>query len=367
VPGVAAGLLVDGEVELAAAGRLALGGGEPVGVETPFRVASITKWFTASLATLSLDLDAPLAGTSARRLLSHTAGWRQDAPEPLPEALQGLWSYSNAGYREVGRACAEAFGASYSEALEERVLAPLGLAGSGFAEPARPARGHVQQGEKGHRLVPRDLYPEERRPGGGLWSTVGDLLRFAAHQLGGPGPLAAEQRAVVHEPQAEALGAAYGLGCWSRELADGRRALDHEGSVAGYQSLLLLLPGERAALAVLTNSWRGTGLIRRIVAALGLRPAAPGAVAADDVPEAGRFALDASEAVVELRSGTWRVGEAELDPVADVRIERPPYPVEPLGSGVYGFAGGLLMGHRVDFPRPGVARVGWVALPRVDA
>jgi hypothetical protein len=38
-----------------------------------------------------------------------------------------------------------------------------------------------------------------------------------------------------------------------------------------------------------------------------------------------------------------------------------------LGRGVYGFAGGLLMTHRVDFPRPGVARIGWVALPRVDA
>ena len=53
--------------------------------------------------------------------------------------------------------------------------------------------------------------------------------------------------------------------------------------------------------------------------------------------------------------------------MAGVRIQRPPYPVEPLGGGVYGFAGGLLMSHRVDFPRPGVARVGWVALPRAGS
>ena len=31
-------------------------------------------------------------------------------------------------------------------------------------------------------------------------------------------------------------------------------ALDHEGSVAGFQSLLLIVPEERTALAVLTNS-----------------------------------------------------------------------------------------------------------------
>src|SRR3954464_1097694 len=66
VPAVAAGLLVGERVELAAAG--------PVEVETPFRIASITKWFTASLATLLLDHDESLeSGASVRRLLSHTA------------------------------------------------------------------------------------------------------------------------------------------------------------------------------------------------------------------------------------------------------------------------------------------------------
>src|SRR3954470_10788605 len=66
VPAVTAGLLVGGRVELAAAG--------PVEIETPFRIASITKWFTASLATLLLDLDAPSVsgGPSAGSLLSHT-------------------------------------------------------------------------------------------------------------------------------------------------------------------------------------------------------------------------------------------------------------------------------------------------------
>jgi CubicO group peptidase (beta-lactamase class C family) len=366
VPGVAAGLLVDGSGETAAAGEVALGGGDPVTVETPFRVASLTKWFTASLASLCLELDAPLAGATARRLLSHTAGWRVESREALPESALGLWSYSNAGYRAVGRACAEACGRPYAEALEERLLRPLGLDATGFDTPERPAHGHLQVGESGHRQAVDDTYPLERRPAGGLWSTVDDLLRFAAHQLGGPGPLGAEQRAALREPQAEALGARYALGCWSRELAAGRACLDHEGSVAGYQSLLLLLPGDGAALVVLTNSWRGSGLIRRVVQALGLAPA--GEPSWDGAqPEAGRFELDGAEALVERHGAGWRVSEAEQDPVAHVRIERAPYPIEPVETGVFGFAGGLLMTHRVDFPRPGVARVGWVALPRTEA
>src|SRR5712671_3818975 len=200
VPAVAAGLLVGGRVELAAAG--------PVEVETPFRIASITKWFTASLATLLLDLDAPsgAGGASAGRLLSHTADLRPNSRELLPEPCRGLWSYSNAGFVLAGRECAAAAGTSFSDAVRERLLEPLGLERTTFEEPPAAAPGHVQDGVTGHRLITDVVYPESRRAAGGLWSTVGDLLRFAAHHLGGPGPLSEAQLGAVHEPRAEALG-----------------------------------------------------------------------------------------------------------------------------------------------------------------
>jgi hypothetical protein len=172
----------------------------------------------------------------------------------------------------------------------------------------------------------------------------------------------------LREPHAEALGAHYCLGCWRRELEGGRVAFDHEGSVGGYQSLLLLVPEHETALAVLTNSWRGSGLIRRIAQGLGLvPPRAEIAIKADlqGRPPA-RYELDGIEAAVELR-GSLRVTEAETDPLTGARIERAPYPVEPVDRGVFGFAGGLLMSHRVDFPREDVARVGWAALPRAAA
>ncbi len=362
VPAVVAGLLDGEEVELAAAGH--------VDVETPFRVASVTKWFTAALATLVLDLDEPLAGVgaSARALLSHTAGLRSESSEPLPEPVRGLWSYSNSGYWAVGEACAAAAGSSFEAAVTERLLEPLGMRASGFAVPPGGAPGHVQEGETGHRVVERDAYPAWRHPSGGLWSTAGDLLRFAEHVVGGPGPLSGAQRTALRQPQAAALGATYALGCWSRELAGGRAALDHDGSVAGYQSLLLVLPDAGAALAVLTNSWRGSGLIRRVVRDLGLVPASNSLLQAEGVtPEPGRYALDRAEAVVEAQAGGFRVAEAETDPVTGRRISRAAFPLDDLGGGVYGFAGGLLMSHRVDFPRPGVARVGLVALPRAVA
>ena len=39
---------------------------------------------------------------------------------------------------------------------------------------------------------------------------------------------------------------------------------------------------------------------------------------------------------------------------------------KPIGGGVYGYAGGGLMSHRLDFPRPGIGRIGWLALPRIE-
>jgi len=356
VPAVAAGLLVGGKVELAADG--------PVEIETPFRIASITKWFTASLAALLLDLDAPSAdgGTSVGRLLSHTADLRPNSRELLPEPCRGLWSYSNAGYVLAGRECEAAGGTSFSAAVQEHLLEPLGLEHTSFEEPADSAVGHVQDGETGHRPAPDVVYPESRRAAGGLWSTVGDLLRFAAHHIGGAGPLSAAHLRAVHAPRAQALGGRYCLGCWSRQLDGDRLAFDHEGSVGGYQSLLLLVPEGETALAVLTNSWRGSGLIRRVVLELGLMPA-PAAAAEEERIEPGRYELDDAVAVLTERDGRWRVAESETDPLTGLRIARPEYAVDALGGGVYGFAGGLLMGHRVDFPRTGVARVGWTALP----
>ena len=331
VPAIAAGLFVDGSVELAAEGDCT--------PETPFRVASISKWFTASLASACGVLD-----DETRRWLSHTAGLRSEVAEPLPDVCQGLWSYANSGYWAVGERVAATTGSSFAEAMYDRIIEPSGLTATSFHEPDHAACGHVQEGATGQRPVESAPYPASRFPSGGLWSTVGDLLRFAEDQFDDPHGL--------QEPQADALGAEYCLGCWRRELAGGRIAFDHEGSVAGFQSLLLIVPEERVALAILTNSWRGSGAIRRIVRDLGLNPASNTlSLSSTGLIEPGRYALDSVS--VEVRDG-WII-EQETDPISGAALQRK-YRIS---------FDAVLMSHRVDFPRPGVARVGWVTLPRV--
>jgi CubicO group peptidase (beta-lactamase class C family) len=353
VPGAAAALSIGGRVSFAAEGVLALGTDDRVRVDTPFRIASISKSFTAALAAETIGLDADI-----RAWLSHTAGLRPESYELLPEATDGLWSYSNAGYWSVGEAVADAASLPFEEAMRMHVVDPLGLSSTAYDEPAMPARGHVQEGETGHRAVLVDAYARERRPSGGLWSTVADLVVYGRAHL--------ESYSELHRPAAHALGARYALGWWARELADGTIALDHEGSAAGYQTLLLLVPERELVLAVLTNSWRGSGLIRRVVEKLGLLPAEADNVPVVDPSVADSYALDDVEATVVADEDALVVTVSEPDPVTGAAITTRAA-ARPLGDGVYGYARGRLMSHRLDFPREGVARIGWLAMPRVAA
>jgi CubicO group peptidase (beta-lactamase class C family) len=312
IPEVAGALHRDGSTTYAGA------------AERSFRIASITKSFTATLLWETGRFD-----DRARTLLSHTAGYRPESTDSLPPACAGLWSYSNAGYWEA----AGSFDGDYPDAVRELVLEPLGLRQTGFETPADAVLGTLP-GD----VVADPAYPVERQPSGGLWSTVGDLVEYGlAH---------CRDWAVLHEPIGDALGARYALGWWVR---DG--VLDHEGSVGGFQSLLFLAPERSLVLAVLTNSWRGSVLIHHVVEELGLAPEsrACGAVGAAD----GTYALDGSEAIV---AGN-RVTEIEREPLTGARLER-----RYLLS-----LDAPLMSWRCDFPRPDVARIGWVALPRADA
>jgi CubicO group peptidase (beta-lactamase class C family) len=308
IPEVAAALHLDGSTSFAGS------------AERPFRIASISKSFTATLVWEAGRFDE-----RARSLLSHTAGYRPESAEPLPPECSGLWSYSNAGYWEC------AFG-DFAAEMHARVLEPLGLSHTGYETPRDPVLGTLPDGS-----VADPSYPEQRRPSGGLWSTVGDLVTYGLAHCRGYREL--------HEPVVDALGAQYACGWWVRPGG----VLDHEGSVGGYQSLLLLVPERELVLAVLTNSWKGSSLIRHVVDDLAVFE---DSCTVELAPVEGTYRLDTFEAVV--RDG--RITERELDPLTGATIERK-YPFS---------ADATLMSWRSDFPRDGVARIGWTAMPRTS-
>jgi CubicO group peptidase (beta-lactamase class C family) len=231
-PGVAYGIVADGElVHAAGLGERYLGGPVP-DADTVFRIASMTKSFTAS-AILALRDDGALAlddlaedyvpelrgwapvtpeaaRISIRHLLTMTAGFPTDDPWgdrqqglPLAEFARFLargvgfnWApgtrfeYSNLGYAILGGIITAVTGVAYPDYVRQRLLHPLGMMRTGFeAEefevpggqatgPAGLARGYRRAlcGWSEVRFDPVGAFA----PMGGIFSCVRDLATWAA-------------------------------------------------------------------------------------------------------------------------------------------------------------------------------------------
>ena len=223
VPGVAYGVIVDGElVHTRGVGTVKVGTETTPDADTVFRIASMTKSFTAATVLLlrdegRLQLDDPAAmhvpelqgqrppvadapSITIRRLLSMSAGFPGDDPwgdrqqdldrDAFSEFLEGgqsfafmpgtAFEYSNLGYAILGRIITNVTGQEYRDVVRSRVLEPLGMTSTGYEAAAFPAErlatGYARRD---------DAFVEEPFAGygafasmGGLFSTVRDLARW---------------------------------------------------------------------------------------------------------------------------------------------------------------------------------------------
>jgi CubicO group peptidase (beta-lactamase class C family) len=272
--------------------------------DTIGRTGSITKSFTAVLMMQLaerglLDIDQPVEKylpeikdlahppegakpITFRMLASHTAGlarepelegaaegsiyrWEEKLLASIPrtrfKAAPGTeYSYSNIGFGILGLACSRAAGLPFMELVEKQIFVPLGMTSSTFIvnRPdmwARLAVGYDQDSET--RAVSSGQSTREhlgrgyKVPNGGIYSTVGDLARFAAAMMGESGSpiLSAESRREMLTPQPPAT--AYGLGF--RLVGE---VAGHGGSVAGYNAELTFhLPSKLGVVVLRTTSY----------------------------------------------------------------------------------------------------------------
>jgi CubicO group peptidase (beta-lactamase class C family) len=345
VPGVALGILHQGQISTTGFGLTNVEHPLPVTAGTLFQIGSITKTFvgTAIMRLVEsdhLNLDATVrtyipdfrvadetasASATVRHLLTHTGCWAGDffhatgpgedalaryvadmADLPQLAPLGSQWSYNNAGFSVAGHIIERVTGQSFEAALKQLVLEPLGLARS-FLVPGdvmthRFAAGH-EEGEDGPRVA--RPWPLERssRPQGGLVCDVNDLLRYARFHLGqgqaedGVRILSSVSLARMQVPQVQVWDrVSWGL-AWRTEGIGSARQISHGGGTKGQVTLLALLPEQDLALAVFTNASRGgfvTDGVRRWVLQhyLGLEDAKPGPIEAkeEELAEyAGRY------------------------------------------------------------------------------
>jgi CubicO group peptidase (beta-lactamase class C family) len=228
LPGLVYGVVRDGElVHVASFGVQDLESRRPVTADTLFRIASMTKAFTALTVLRLRDegrlrLDAPaedyvpeLRGwhyptadsprIRVRDLLNHVAGFVTDDPwgdrqTPLPEGdftalLQGgvpftrapalEYEYSNLGFALLGRIVTNTSKHPYAETITATLLRPLGMSASGFvAEDApRERRALGYRWEDGGWRPEPVLGPGAFGAMGGLQTSARDYARWVAFLL----------------------------------------------------------------------------------------------------------------------------------------------------------------------------------------
>ena len=214
VPGIAYGVLVDGQlVHSGSAGFRELTTKTPVTADTVFRIASMTKSFTALCilklrdeGKLSLDdaaeryvpelaklkypsTDAPKL--TIRHLLTHSAGFPEDNPwgdqqlaaseEEFTRMLAGgipfstapgtNYEYSNYGFAILGRIVSRASGMPYAKYVQANILAPLGLASTAL-EPKSVARDRIALGYRWE----DNTWKEEPPLPDGAFGSMGGML-----------------------------------------------------------------------------------------------------------------------------------------------------------------------------------------------
>lgn len=282
---------------------------------TAFQAASISK-SVAALATLQLVQDGRLSldtnvnrwlttwkipgneftrqrSVTLRALMSHGAGFTVHGFEgyaagaAVPTLVQvldgvppansppirvdktpgGSYRYSGGGYTVMQQLVIDVSSMSFSDFMHRRVLGPLGMTRSAYAQPlptrdtAMAASGFRADGS----MVPGRYHTYPELAAAGLWTTPSDLARFviavvraASGQL--HGILSRQLAQEMLTPQT----GHYGLGVFVDSVG---RAIyfSHTGGNEGFTAYYVGFPASGRGAVVMTNSDAGGGLFEEIM------------------------------------------------------------------------------------------------------
>jgi CubicO group peptidase (beta-lactamase class C family) len=291
VPGASLVVIRDGKPVVRRAYGLAdLEEHTPVTPATNFRLASVTKPFTAAAillltqdGRLTLEdrirrwlpsLPAATAPITLRQLLTHTSGlidYEAVMPETTPRPLRDAdvlrlleaqdrtyfppgtsYRYSDSGYSLLSLIVAKASGQSFASFLRERIFGPIGMRDSiayeqGISTVTHRAFGYSLQNQA---WVQTDQSLTSAVLGdGGVYSSVDDLAKWDA-ALSRPGLFNAESLRLAFTavtPTGDA-NVRYALG-WRISGA----TVWHSGETIGFRNVMVRWPRRHFTVVLLTN------------------------------------------------------------------------------------------------------------------
>ncbi len=295
-PGAAVMVISDGQIVLQrVCGRADMKHDRPITIETNFRLASVSKQFTATAIMLlsqrgRLSYDDPLTKffpdfpeigkqMTVRQLLWHTSGvvaYEDLIPDgqttqlsdrdvlQLVERQHGVYftpgtkfRYSNTGYALLALIVEQVSGQGFAHFLAEEIFQPIGMKATvafeqGVSTVKNRAFGYdVVEGV----FVDADQSVTSAVLGdGGIYTSLQDyfvwdqalmnqqlLPEQTWREAFEPGHLATRQEPID-----------YGFG-WRIRDADGVRVLFHDGRTSGFNNAVRRVPARRLSVVVLTN------------------------------------------------------------------------------------------------------------------
>jgi CubicO group peptidase (beta-lactamase class C family) len=310
VPGVAFGVVRNGQVTARGFGVANVDDPQPITADTIFPIASISKTVAATAIMRlveqgKIDLSAPVRRylpqfqvqdeTTSRdvaiwHLLSHTPGWEgqlttqdrgtetlaffaesmRDLPQLAPPGT--VWSYNNAGFSLTGRVIEVVTGRPIHEAIRTLVFEPIGLTRSftRLEDVATHRFSVAHRSQDGKPSVVRPLTRSSSTTAGGVWMSLNDMLAYARFHLGDGSSRDGTRvltRASLEQMRTarlrkNATDEEMGLG-WHLRKVGGVMTAAHGGTL-GHILLLELVPERNLALVILTNHSDGWRLIQDV-------------------------------------------------------------------------------------------------------
>ena len=297
-PGASVVVVKDGAVIFEKAYGLAnVVTGEPATPQTNYRLASVTKPFTAMAISIlaergALSVDDPVSrylpelkvpNLTLRHLLTHTSGlpaYEKLLPKNDPKQLSDQdvlalitkrelaitpgvrYHYCNTGYALLALVIERVSKQSYAEFLRRNIFQPLGMTTTQVydanAKIAARAYGYSAAGTQ------FEISDQNRVTAvlgdGGVYSSAHELARWIdaleRNKLLAPKHLAEATSALVAtgEPRIK-----YGLG-WRISEDRGEKVVYHTGTTSGFKNALVWVPSKRLAAIILTNRREGEPL-----------------------------------------------------------------------------------------------------------
>ena len=270
--------------------------------DTHYRLASITKQFTAA-AILELASDGKLSlddsirrwlpslpsyadAITIRHVLTHSSGLI-DYEDVIPpgttaqlhdaDVLRLLESqtstyfapgtsyrYSNTGYSLLSLIVEKASGHTFADFLRERIFMPLGMRTTvahqdGVDEVEHRAYGYSRNGST---WVRTDQSLTSAVLGdGGIYTSANELVNWLRALDAGK-----YAEAMVPRVDTDKAGVKYGFG-WRISEHRGRKIIWHTGETIGFRNALVRFPDEKLSVAVLTNRNEGEPVERALAIA----------------------------------------------------------------------------------------------------